>query len=194
MIDLNNNYDVLLLLKAGDEHTFDSVYKYYYKGLCAFASQYVEIPEGEEIVQEVMMWLWENQKMLVPEMSLKSLLFTMVKNKCINSITHTQIKQQVHKKLYEKFREQFEDPDFYIQGELMQLLDKAIQELPPEYKEAFILNRFENLTYNEIAERSGVSPKTIAYRISQALKILRHELKDYLPFLLWILYDGSIQN
>ena len=60
-----------------------------------------------------------------------------------------------------------------------------------EYRKAFEMNRFEEMTYNEIAERTGVSPKTIAYRISQALKILRTELKDYIPLLVWLLYEQT---
>ena len=49
---------ISLELIAGDEQAFDTVYKQYYRGLCAFASQYVTVPESEEIVQDVMMWLW----------------------------------------------------------------------------------------------------------------------------------------
>lgn len=167
---------ISLELIAGDEQAFDTVYKQYYRGLCAFASQYVTVPESEEIVQDVMMWLWENRKSLVADMSLKSLLFTIVRNKCLNTISHIQVKQQVHERLYAKFQEQFENPDFYI-GELMALASK--------------MNRFEEMTYNEIAERTGVSPKTIAYRISQALKILRTKLKDYIPLLVWLLYEQT---
>ena len=195
---------ISLELIAGDEQAFDTVYKQYYRGLCAFASQYVTVPESEEIVQDVMMWLWENRKSLVADMSLKSLLFTIVRNKCLNTISHIQVKQQVHERLYAKFQEQFENPDFYI-GELMALASKAIRELPDEYRKAFKairelpdeyrkafkMNRFEEMTYNEIAERTGVSPKTIAYRISQALKILRTELKDYIPLLVWLLYEQT---
>ena len=136
------------------------------------------------------LWLWENRKSLVADMSLKSLLFTIVRNKCLNTISHIQVKQQVHERLYAKFQEQFENPDFYI-GELMALASKAIRELPDEYRKAFEMNRFEEMTYNEIAERTGVSPKTIAYRISQALKILRTELKDYIPLLVWLLYEQT---
>lgn len=66
-------------------------------------------------------------------MSLKSLLFTIVRNKCLNTISHIQVKQQVHERLYAKFQEQFENPDFYI-GELMALASKAIRELPDEYR------------------------------------------------------------
>jgi len=185
---ITSNEETLNRLKAGDESVFDAVYKQYYKGLCAFASQYVAETETEEIVQEVMMWLWENRTMLVPQMSLKSLLFTIVKNKCLNNITHNQIKQRVHEKLYAKFENQFEDPDFYIEGELIALATKAIRELPEEYRKAFEMNRFGHLTYNEIAERTGVSPKTIAYRISQSLKILRTELKEYMPLFLALLH------
>lgn len=183
-----NNELVIRLLREGNENAFESVYKEYYRGLCAFASQYVsELEECEEIVQDVMMWLWENRLSLLPEMSLKSLLFTIVKNKCLNSISHLQIKQRVHEALYVKFEDQLEDPDLYLEGELMSKLDKAIQDLPEDYRKAFTMNRFENLTYNEIAERMGVSPKTIAYRISQALKLLREDLKEYLPLLIFLL-------
>lgn len=177
---VTGNEEIIKKLKAGDEQVFDTVYKQYYRGLCAFASQYVAETETEEIVQDAMMWLWENHNMLIPEMSLKSLLFTIVKNKCLNNITHNQIKQQVHEKLYARFKNQFEDPDFYLEEELTTLLHKAILKLPEEYRKAFELNRFHHLTYNEIAKRTGVSPKTIAYRISQSLKILREELKDYM--------------
>jgi RNA polymerase sigma-70 factor (ECF subfamily) len=62
-------------------------------------------------------------------------------------------------------------------------LEDAIERLPESYKEAFIMNRFKSETYQEIALKLKVSPKTINYRIQQALKTLRKELKDYLPFL-----------
>lgn len=183
----NKNLNVFDMLKAGNEQAFDIIYKQYYNGLCAFASQYIPLNECEEVVQDAMMWLWENRSSLLSDMSLKSLLFTIVKNKCLNRISHQKVKQEVHEKLFAKFEEQFEDPDFYVLGELLELIEKSIQELPDDYKEAFVLNRFENLTYNEIAEKTGMSSKTIAYRTSQALKILRVKLKDYLPLLIWLL-------
>lgn len=177
---------ISLQLIAGNELAFDTVYKQYYRGLCAFATQYIPLSEAEEIVQDTMMWLWENRSSLIPEMSLKSLLFTIVRNKCLNAINHHQIKIQVQEKLTTAYRNKFEDPDFYM-GELTDLVAKAISELPEEYRKAFEMNRFEKLTYNEIAEKTGVSAKTIAYRISQALKILRTELKDYMPLALFFL-------
>lgn len=185
---IKDDEEIIDKLRTGNEQVFDTVYKQYYRGLCAFASQYVDDNESEEIVQDVMMWLWEHRTMLLPDFSLKSLLFTMVKNRCLNNITHNQIKKQVHENLYNKFKDQFEDPDLYMNKELIALVTKAIRELPDDYRQAFELNRFHHLTYNEIAQKSGVSSKTIAYRIGQSLKILRTELKEYVPLLLYLLY------
>jgi len=173
------SHETILKLKAGDERAFDAVYKHYYSRLFTFASQYVIVSECEEIVQDVMMWLWENRHTIANESSLKSLLFTIVKNKCLNAISHQRVKQRVHEKLYESFATQFENPDFFIFGELMEKLDHAIKNLPEDYRISFEMNRFDDMTYKEIAEKLNVSEKTIAYRISQSLKILRIELKEY---------------
>lgn len=183
---VNENREILEKLKAGEAQAFDIIYMQYYRGLFAFASQYVDESDCEEIIQDVMLWLWENHPILIPELSLKSLLFSAVKNKCLNRIAHLQMRQRVHERLYEKYKEMFEDPDFYIESEILNLISKAINELPADYRKAFELNRFENLTYNEIAEVTGVSFKTVAYRISQSLRILRVKLKDYLPLILWL--------
>lgn len=171
--------EIIEKLKVGDMQAFNIIYTQYYRGLFAFASQYVDKSECEEIIQDVMLWLWENHQILNPDLSLKSLLFSSVKNRCLNKITHLQIKQHVHEKLYNKYKDMFEDPDFYVESEMINLISKAIDELPADYRRAFELNRFENLTYNEIAEVTGVSFKTVAYRISHSLKILRLKLKDY---------------
>jgi RNA polymerase sigma-70 factor (ECF subfamily) len=64
----------------------------------------------------------------------------------------------------------------------MELYNKAVKDLPKEYREAFEMNRFKDMTYNEIASKMGISPKTIAYRISQAIRLIRIQLTDFLPF------------
>ncbi|WP_373822510.1 sigma-70 family RNA polymerase sigma factor, partial [Bacteroides heparinolyticus] len=75
---------------------------------------------------------------------------------------------------------------------LTQKIEDALKKLPEKYREAFVLNRIEGKTYNEIAATLGVSSKTIDYRIRQALKCLRDELKDYLPLLLTLVGNKII--
>ena len=77
-----------------------------------------------------------------------------------------------------------QDSDFYQAEELKKQIGQAIHALPASYREAFIMHRFENKSYKEIAEILQVSTQTVNYRITQALKQLRVTLKDYLPLIL----------
>ena len=77
---------------------------------------------------------------------------------------------------------------YYQIEELAKRIEDAVAALPESYREAFVMHRFRDMSYKEIAETLGVSPKTIDYRIQQALKQLRVDLKDYLPLLLPLLF------
>lgn len=184
---METNAYTIHALKAGNQSSFERLYRFYYKGLCAFSSQYVSLAEAEEIVQDTMMWVWENRESLNPDLSIKSLLFTMVKNKSLNLLTHQDVRRKVHQEIIDNFQEAFEDPDLYLNGELMRLYRTALAKMPTDFRETFELNRKYNLTHREIAQKLGISPQTVNYRIGQALKLLRTELKDYLPLLLFLL-------
>ena len=77
---------------------------------------------------------------------------------------------------------------YYQIEELAKRIEDAVAALPESYREAFVMHRFRDMSYKEIAEILGISPKTVDYRIQQALKQLRVDLKDYLPLLLPILF------
>lgn len=73
-----------------------------------------------------------------------------------------------------------EDTDDYQTHELLLHIREAIGKLPEKFREAFVKHRFENSSYKEIARELNVSSKTVDYRIQQALKLLREDLKEYL--------------
>ena len=171
-------------IQAGDVKAFDILFMRYYPLLCAYAKQFVDFDDGQEIVQDVMVWFWENSSMQVIESSPKNYLFRAVKNRCLTLINRNELKQRVVSSMYENLQSQYEDPDFYIVEELTRNIENALSRLPETYREAFEMNRFQSMTYNEIAEKLNVSSKTVDYRIQQALKLLRVELKDYLPLLM----------
>ena len=190
-IDINDNKQIVSALNEGHESVFDAVYRHYFKKLCAFCSQYIpDLEETEEIVQETMVWLWENRLTLKAELTLKSLLFTIVKNKALNRISHYEIKQKVHEEIHQKYESTFENPDFYDQDELFRMYRQTLDNMPKDIRETFLMNRNQNLTHKEIAAILNVSPQTVNYRIGQALKMLRQALKDYLPF--WSILLSSL--
>ena len=192
MLNPDSNIEIIRLLKTDSVDCFEEVFKYYFKPLCAFASQYVSGEDAEEVVQETMLWLWENKHTIIEEVSLKSLLFTIVKNKSLNKIKALQIRTRVHNNIIEKHKEQFESPDFYLERELYDIYAEALNKLPAIFKEAFEMSRRQMLTHKEIAAILDVSPQTVNYRLSKALEILRVELKDYLPLMLLLFASKNI--
>ena len=166
---------------------FDTLYLGSYRGLCAYASRFVGIDEAEEIVQDTMMWLWDNKQTLIPGKSIKALLLRIVHNKALNRIKHNNVLSRVHQQIEYNLREQFDSPDMYLSTELTELLERALEKLPNNLREVFILSRVERLSYKEIAERLGITVKSVDNRHSRTMKILREELKDYLPLLLFLL-------
>lgn len=173
-------------INNGDEGAFKILFMKYFSPLCEYASHYIRADEAEELVQDLMMYLWEEREDIVIESSIKSYLFSATKNRCLNAIKKSIYHEQVHSKIYEKLKDQFENPDYYFINELTENIEKAIDALPPAYRETFSLSRFAELTNAQIAETLGVSIKTIEYRISKSLNILRVKLKDYLPFVTFL--------
>ena len=161
-INMQDNRTVVGLLRAGDEKCFDALFRRYYKPLCTYATRFVAPARAEELVQDTLMWVWENRTSLLPEMPLKSLLFTIVKNKSINHMSRDTIKNRVIRQLAEYYEEEFDDPDFYLEGELVERLTAALRKMPPEFQQTFRMHRLEGL--------------------------LREELKDYWPLIVLLLW------
>lgn len=173
--------EIIKLLKDDDGTCFEKVYRHYFAPLYSFATQYLDGEEAEDVVQETMMWLWEHRQTLIPEMSLKSLLFTIVKNRCINSVNHSQLVNRIHDLLGEKIRREFEDPDFYLESELFNLFRETLNTLPGNIRTVYEMSRTGGMTHKEIADKLDVSPQTVNYRLCKALEILRKGLRDFLP-------------
>ena len=158
-VHLSESNFLLSAIQRGDQKAFDALFRRYYPALCAYGHRFVDLEDAEEIVQDSLLWIWENRENLFIETSLSSYLFKMIYRKALNKLAHIDATQRADTRFYEEMQEMLQDTD-----------------------------RFRDMSYKEIAEILGVSPKTVDYRIQQALKQLRVDLKDYLPLLLPILF------
>jgi RNA polymerase sigma-70 factor (ECF subfamily) len=70
-------------------------------------------------------------------------------------------------------------PDLFVESELQQQIAKAMEKLPERAREIFMLSRFKGISNDEIATQLELSKRTVETQISNALKILRNELKEY---------------
>ena len=184
----SDNDFLLSAVQRGDQKAFDTLFRRYYPMLCAYGHRFVELEDAEEIVEDSLLWIWENRETLVIESSLNSYIFKMVYRRALNKLAHIDATQRADTRFYEEMQEMLQDTDYYQIEELAKRIEDAVAALPESYREAFVMHRFRDMSYKEIAETLGVSPKTIDYRIQQALKQLRVDLKDYLPLLLPLLF------
>ena len=184
----SDNDFLLSAVQRGDQKAFDTLFRRYYPMLCAYGHRFIELEDAEEIVEDSLLWIWENRETLVIESSLNSYLFKMVYRRALNKLAHIDATQRADTRFYEEMQEMLQDTDYYQIEELAKRIEDAVAALPESYREAFVMHRFRDMSYKEIAETLGVSPKTIDYRIQQALKQLRVDLKDYLPLLLPLLF------
>ncbi|WP_423129939.1 RNA polymerase sigma-70 factor [Gaoshiqia sp. Z1-71] len=171
--------DLLLeRLKAGDRNAFTLLFEYYYTGLVVFADRYLHDTElAEDIVQSAFVRLWENRQ-AIKSPSVRYYLASAVKNSCIDLIR----KNETQKKYAQRqtFQETDHGNDFWAESELQQLIETAIGNLPQRCREIFILSRYDGMKSHEIAQKLQLSQRTVETQITNALKILRKELKDYL--------------
>lgn len=169
-------------LKTGDYKAFESIFRKYYPSLCAYARRFVDAEEVEDVVEECMAWLWEKRESIAINTTLSQYLFSMVRHKALNVLTHKEIAGKAASWYFASLKEMsLANTGHYQAEELRKRIQDGLNSLPQSYREAFVKHRFEGLTYKEIAAEGKVSPKTVDYRIQQSLKLLRKYLSDYLP-------------
>jgi RNA polymerase sigma-70 factor (ECF subfamily) len=176
-------------LAAGDITAFEMYFKTLYQPLCSYAYTFLQDKEeAEEIVQATFLSIWEKRQALNIKTSAKSYLYAMVRNACLNVIKHEKIKQKYVGEEMALADQGYESVSQTISSnELENRIHHAMEKLPEQCRLVFKLSRFEELKYSEIAEQLEISVKTVENHMGKALKIMREQLKDYLPILIMLM-------
>ena len=151
----SDNDFLLSAVQRGDQKAFDTLFRRYYPMLCAYGHRFVELEDAEEIVEDSLLWIWENRETLVIESSLNSYLFKMVYRRALNKLAHIDATQRADTRFYEEMQEMLQDTDYYQIEELAKRIEDAVAALPESYREAFVMHRFRDMSYKEIAETLG---------------------------------------
>ena len=158
-----------------------SAFKVYYDSHYDSIRNFIYFKAGnidlaEDIVQETFLSLWDMREKIKPE-TVKALLYTIAKNHIFNHFRHKKIVYNfaISQKQEETYSEA---ADFQIQHEEFKLkLETVLANLSEKCRILFLMNRIENLTYSEIAERLKLSIKAIEKRMHEALLIVREQIK-----------------
>ncbi|MGJ1414164.1 RNA polymerase sigma factor [Sphingobacterium multivorum] len=169
---------ILERLKQGDRLAFDLVFKSYWDPLLIYLSKLVkDRTDAEDLLQNIFVNLWNKA-----QSSEIQHLHTWLYGAARKSALFYHRTQGNQKKLIASILDYIQVEGFSLseqqQGkELQQIIDREIEQLPAKMKEVFILSRQEQLSYKEIAERLEISDQTVKKQISNALTILRNNLK-----------------
>ena len=152
--------NLLQKISQGNEKSFTEAFDVYYAGLCFYADKFLhDQDEARSLVQQVFVDLWIKRDKLVIQASTKAYLFTTVRNSALDYLKHkiveTQYLREVQPELVTIERDLIEE------AELNTRINSAIDHLPEKCREIFLLCRFEELRYSEIAQRLGISIKTV---------------------------------
>ena len=178
-------------LKAGEDAAYRQLYSEHYDVLCRVAFRYVQdVVVAEIVVEDTIVHLWEVRQTVEVKVSLRSYLLAAVRNRCLNYLAEVeQQRERVFSTLapdeLSSLREQLDTGSPMGEEELVALVRQAVEHLPAESRRVFMMSRVEELTYEQIAQRIGISVNTVKYHIKQALAMLRHELGPYLAFIAW---------
>lgn len=183
---------------SGDIQNFNNLFNKHYENFVCFAMSYVkDRPIAEDIVSEAFTAFWENQAQLLPSTKPQAYILTVIKNKCLNHLRHLQVRQRAEKEINEHAEWKLStsintlqacDPSFLFSEEVQLLIESTLNDLPKKTRQIFILNRYGGFSYKEIASRMKLSPKSVEFHISKALKHLRISLEDFLGFVFLFFY------
>lgn len=174
-------------IRAGDEASFEALFRTHSRRLFLFAEGYVRSAEvAEDIVADVFVRVWERRGELELRSTWQSYLYTATRNRALTHLEHLRVTQRVHAATADDRPPGLGSPtpatDADVQvRELEEAVERAIGLLPERTREAFVLHRKHGLSYAEVAQTMGIAPRTVEVLIRRALKTLRSQLVGFLP-------------
>ncbi len=175
--------------------SFNQLYEEFQKRFVRFANTYLrDLTAAEDITIEAIMVYWENRHSLSKDSNVPAYILTIIKNKCLNYLRHQQIQDEYSDKIKDYYEWELNtriatlqacEPYELFISEIQKLVEQTLAEMPERTRTIFMLNRYENKSYKEIALLMNITPKGVDFHISKALKMLQTNLKDYFPFFLY---------
>lgn len=172
---------VIQRLINNDAVAFRALYEQYQGKLFLFAFSLIKSKiEAEEIVQEVFIRIWEKRNTLNPDKSFKAYLLTITKNLVFDKLKKAARDRALQEKIYKNIQ-QLEKigANELLEKELQRLHQQAIERLSPRKKTIFLMSREEELTYEQIAQKLGISVHTVRNQMTDSLTTIREFLSNH---------------
>jgi len=162
-------------LKNGQKVAFDFIYLKYSKFLLPKLQRMVKVPEVvDELMQDVFVKVWTKRAEIDLDRSFRGWIFTIAQTTVFSYYRRLALDKKMQQHLLEVFVEFYDQTEEYIfNKERMQLLNSAVDQLPPQRREIFRLCKIEGKSYQEAADLLSLSPSTVSNQLVNATKSIK---------------------
>ncbi|HRX30789.1 MAG TPA: RNA polymerase sigma-70 factor [Tenuifilaceae bacterium] len=163
-------------IKNDDILAFEKLFKAHYAELCRFSYSMIhDADQAEEIVQEFFYNYWKNRKSISIQISLKAYMYKSVRNASLRYLQHKKVEDNYKKNAAFVMKSSYQNGTIE-ESEMMEMVEKTLEQLPDRCKQVFLLSRVNGLKYKEIANMLSVSIKTVEADMGKALMTFRQNL------------------
>lgn len=168
------------VIKMGEDKAFDFFFRKHYAALCYFANSIINNEaEAKDIVQESFIKLWDSHTINERTETVKSFLYTVVRNKCLDLLRKRKVISKAKLKLVKNDNTDFECFDEVAFAEMMRQILDQIADLPSRMQKVVKMYYMEGKNYKSIAEELHTSPETVRKQRQIALQRLRQKLLSF---------------
>lgn len=179
---------LLQLLKAGDADAYQQLYNKYHAALYAYILRFVKIPEiAEDVLQDVFIKIWEIRKNINPTLSFQAYLYRISRNSVFKMIKKIAADKELQIGLASYMKGGAKEADAQLQcQEYEQILQTAVNQLPPQRQNIFKLCRHEGKKYDEVAAELNISRNTVKEHMVLAVRFIKDYVYQHADILLMV--------
>lgn len=172
--DKLNDEELFKLVKENNSNALKALFLKYYENLCYFSYSYVKDQiTAEEAVSDIFVNLWEKRKRIVITGNLKTYLYTSVRNQSLNYVRRNKLQSEKLDSVDQIIFSVNDGPEDKVNyDDLRKIIDGLIDNLPEKRKLIFQMNKFDELSYKEIAEILSISESTVKNQMMKAVQYL----------------------
>lgn len=174
--------------RLGDEVAFRMIFEFYkpqlfnrIKRVCSSVS------DAEEILQEAFVQLFLKRQDLATIESIYPFLYVVSQRMVVSLFRKQVVRQTYQSNLATEWAEYEENLQNHIENrEILRLVDEVAEDLPPQQRKVFQLNKLEGLTYAEISDEIGISKNTVRNHLVSACSYIRLRFESLILLLIFI--------
>ncbi len=171
-------------IRKGDQYAFARYYESSLDRLVTLVSRIIkDEEEAKNIAQDTFIKLWQHRDHIDPSQSLDGFVSRLAWNAALNYLRRKQTHARYHlEQLHTQSLDSISADEDLVATETARRIEAVIANMPPQRRRVFEMSRIENLTYNQIADKLGLTYNTVMNHMKLALQEIRTALSLILLF------------